>query len=228
MSTTLSKILMVIALSCLGLHRRDWAFAMMAEFKVAGEEEKPLAFAFGCLTTALRELPTHRQGRLMLARYGTTLAVILPLATLLFVGAVSGYPYIDLPPFASLRPQEVGMTGPVNLVNASAIQALTFLMFLLSARLMLVAWYVVERDWARVAATQRFGAALITTLALFTGVIVREETCVILPLAAFAIELCALTALTRWHARDGMRSDEAETEPAASESGDGRGQYQLR
>lgn len=201
MSVTLSKIVMVIALSCLGSHRRDWAFAMMAEFKVAGEHDRPLSFATGCLITALREMPTHVEGRLTLARYGTTLGLVLPLSALLLFGALGGYPFIDLPMFAPVQPTGFSTTGAVNPANLSAVQALTFLIMLLSARLLLVGWFVVERDWARVAATQRFGAAIITTLAIFTGVIVREEISVLLPLVTFAIELGALTALARWHAR---------------------------
>ena len=201
MSATLSKIVMVIALSCLNSNRRDWARSMLEGFKSANEYGRPLLFSSGCLLAALREMPNHAEGRMNLARYGVTIGLILPLALVLFTGALAGYPYTNLPDALSSQTFAGGNGTPsaVNDGNRSAVSALTFVVLLLSARHLLVAWFVVESDWQRVAVAQRFGAALIVTLALFTGIIVLEETSLVLPVAAFAIELFATTALSRWH-----------------------------
>ena len=201
MSVTLSKIVMVIALSCLNSNRRDWARSMLEGFKSANEYGRPLFFSLNCLLSALREMPNHTEGRLNLARYGVTMGLILPLALLLFTGALAGYPFTNLPDMLSSQTFAGGhgTSNAVNDGNRFVVPVLTFVVLSLSARHLLVAWFVVESDWQRVAAAQRFGAALIVTLALFTGIIVLEETSVVLPVAAFAIELFATTALVRWH-----------------------------
>ncbi|WP_420606277.1 hypothetical protein [Novosphingopyxis sp.] len=201
MSGTLSKLIMVIAISCLGVSRREWALAMLAEFKPATEAGHPLSYSLACLVAALREMPKHQEGRRMLARYGLVLTLLLPFAAMLLAGALAGYPFIDLPDLFAVHPHAVSswMPGGVNGSNRFSIQTLTVLFLLLSARHVLVAWFVVEREWARAGAAQRFGAAMITTLALFTGVLMREATSAILPSVTLAIELLAVTALAAWH-----------------------------
>lgn len=201
MSTTLSKIIMVIALSCLGSSRSGWGLSMLAEFKVATAEGRPLPFSLHCLIIALREMPTHAEGRMTLARYGLVLGIILPLAAMLFTGALAGYPFIDLPNIFSVQTHAGINWAPVgvNDGNRFSVNTLAFLILLLSARHVLVCWFVLERDWVRAAAVQRFGAAVVMTLIGFTGLIMLELTSVILPAAAFAIELIAVTALARWH-----------------------------
>ncbi len=200
LSTTLSRILMVIALSSLGAHRADWGQAMLAEFQTALAARRPLSCSARCLIAAWRDMPAHREGRMTLARYALALLLLLPLAAVLLHGVATGYPFLGILSF--LSPEQAaasGWSGPVNNSNLSAVKVLTLLILSLSVRHLVVAWFVVERDWARVGMAQRFGAAVITTLAMFAGVIVREESCLILPVATLTIELLATVAVARYH-----------------------------
>ena len=124
MSSTLSKIVMVIAIACLGNYGREWARLMLAEFRIASEEGRPLSFAFQCLWRALREMPKHQEGRLALGRYGVALFLMLPIAAILTAGAIGGYPFINLP---GLHPHAASEWAPggVNEGNRFAMQTLT-------------------------------------------------------------------------------------------------------
>jgi hypothetical protein len=63
----------------------------------------------------------------------------------------------------------------------------------------LLAWFAAERDWTLAAAAQRFGAAATVTLALFAGLVVHDETCIVLPVLTFAAEAFAIALLRQWH-----------------------------
>ncbi|RYD28020.1 MAG: hypothetical protein EOP89_03445, partial [Lysobacteraceae bacterium] len=86
---------MTAAIVCLGDRRREWGIAMRGEFEASIADGKPLSFAFGCLLGALRARLADPDGRLALASYGLAIGLILPLAAVLAVGAIVGFPYLD-------------------------------------------------------------------------------------------------------------------------------------
>ena len=215
MSSTLSKIVMVIAIACLGNYGREWARLMLAEFRIASEEGRPLSFAFQCLWRALREMPKHQEGRLALGRYGVALFLMLPIAAILTAGAIGGYPFIDLP---GLHPHAASEWAPggVNEGNRFAMQTLTTMFAILAVRMPMVAWLVTERNWARIGNLQRLAAAIITTIAIFTSVLMREALSAALPALLLGLEFAAVATLARWHALAHGKAEEADTarEPA--------------
>ena len=201
MSASLARMVMAVAMASLGPHRRSWKLAMSAEFEEAAAGGDGWSFATGCLTTAWRDLPAHSEGRLTLASYTFILGLILPAAALLLVGILAGYPYIH-PPYAdaigSFARVET-IVPRLNAGNAGAMPALAFILMLRVGSDALVAWFAAERDWTRAGAAQCFGAAATVTLALFAGLIVLDETCVVLPVVTFAVEALAVSLLRQWH-----------------------------
>lgn len=209
MSALLARIVMTVAMASLGPHRHGWKLAMAAEFDEVAAAGHGLSFATGCLTTAWRQLPAHMEGRLTLASHTFILGLILPAAALLLVGVLAGYPYIH-PPYADAIGSfaRAGTIAPrLNAGNASAMPALPFILMLRVGSDVLLAWFTAERDWTRAAAAQRFGAAATVTLALFAGVVVHDETCIVLPGLTIAVEALAVALLRHWHG-------EAEPHPA--------------
>ena len=201
MRAHLARIVMTAAAASLGPHRCDWKDAMEAEFDAASHEGGGLSFAIGCLTTAWRQLPGHVEGRLTLASYTFVLGLILPAAALLLVGVLDGYPYVD-PAYADVIGSFVKadtIVPRLHAGNASAVPVLGFVLLLRVASDVLSAWFACERDWIRAAAAQRFGAATTITLALFAGLVFLDETCLVVPVLSFAIELLAITLLRQWH-----------------------------
>lgn len=201
MSALLARIVMKLAVASLGPHRHSWKLAMEAEFDAALAGGDGLPFATGCLTTAWRELPAHIEGRLTLASYTFILGLMLPAAALLLASAFAGYPFV-YPSYADA----IGSFARANAIvprlnagNAGAIPALVFILLLRVGGDVLVAWFAAERDWTRAADAQRFGAAATVTLALFAGMIVHDETCLVLPVLTFAVQALAVALLRKWH-----------------------------
>jgi hypothetical protein len=205
MTASFSRIIMTVATASLGAHRGDWKLAMESEFDAATEEGTELSFALGCLTTAWRELPAHLEGQMTLASYTFILGLILPAAALLIVGLLAGYPYVDASYVGAIGSfAKVEMNMPrINAGNASVVPVLGLILLLRIASDALVAWFAVERDWGRAAAALSSGAAATITLALFAGIAMLDETCVIMPAFTFAIELLAVAMLHRWHDQAG-------------------------
>ena len=83
--------------------------------------------------------------------------------------------------------------------NAAAMTGLATLLLLRIAGLILLAWFVVDADWARAGAMQRAGAAATITLTLFSAVAFSDLTCVVLPLLAVGVEFLSIPMLQRWH-----------------------------
>lgn len=201
MSASLARMMMKVASASLGPHRRGWTLAMEAELEEAVAEGRGLSFAAGCLTTAWRDLPAHVEGRLVLVRYASVLALILPGAAVLLAGVLAGYPYLH-PFYADATGSIAGVQMLVpwlNAGNAAAMPALTLIVLLRTASDVLVAWFAAERDWARTAAAQRFGAATTITLATSAGLILLDATCVLLPALTLMIETLAIAVLRRSH-----------------------------
>lgn len=205
MTVWMARAVMKLAIAGLGSHRCEWAAAMRAEFALAAEAGEGLSFAFGCLITAWRELPTNHEGSLKLSRYTFSIGLILPAAAMLLAGLWYGYPWVE-PPYAdgiaSFARMSTGLPTTIHAGNAFAVTGLATLLLLRVAGGLLVAWFVVEADWDRAAAILRAGAAATITLALFSSVAFADFTCVVLPLVALGVELLSIALLRRWHDRD--------------------------
>jgi hypothetical protein len=213
MSLRLSRAMMLLAARCLGDHRREWALAMEAELEAAAASGEALAFAAGCLVAALREMPAHREGRFALASHALAFGLILPIAALLFLGALLGFPYLAFGR-AGIGGFLSGHSEQVPLLNAgdwAIAPTLTGLVLVLVASQIVLAWFVLERDWTRVAAMQSLGAAALTTLVIVTGVLAFDETRLLPPVAGLIVEALAVLAVARWH--DQLRPGAWSVEP---------------
>ncbi len=202
MTAAVARAVMALASCCLGESRREWARAMQAEFDAAIAAGKPLAFATGCLIAAWREMPRQAEGRLVVATYALALGVLIPMAVFQFARAF-GYSYA----FA-----EGGRPGFALLAGAtqnpyfawsqfSAVPGLLVLWLLLGMGHLRLAWALVDRDWLCVVKVGALIGATIVTLFIFMAVLLLDVTTLISQAAALAIELTAILAAARWHAR---------------------------
>jgi hypothetical protein len=210
MIAAVSRAVMALAIGCLGRHRRDWALAMEAEFEAAREDGKPLSFALGCLSAAWRELPAHEEGRFTIASHALAFVLILPTAALLMSGIITDFPYSYLGQVDGydLLQAAGGQEAVLSEANRSAVPSLAALAVLLAASHLRIAWLVLERDWARVAAVGALAAAATMTLFIFTIVAFTCDASAVAQAAALALELVTVSALARWHARSfGDRSE---------------------
>ncbi|RYD54762.1 MAG: hypothetical protein EOP60_06970 [Sphingomonadales bacterium] len=181
---------------------------MAAEFEAAEEDGRPLRFALGCLIGAWRMMPAHAEGRLVLAGYALSLGVFIPVAAMLALATASGFPF-----FAASEGVGGYLWGSgahvllLNDGNLVAAPSLTLLMMAMAALHLPLAWWMLDGDWDRVAATNRFGAATVATLAIVTSLSALDPSRLLLPIAVLAAEIGMLRALTRWHQR--LRRDDA-------------------
>lgn len=200
MKVVLARAAMALAGRCLGYHRREWAAAMEVELDSAAEAGESLGFAFGCLLGALREMPTFEEGRFALASHALAVGVVVPMAALLFASVAFGFSY--------LTPGELGISGNfgsgeptfVNYANQTALPLMAIVTVVLGLGHLVMAWAVLERDWLRVAAVGRIGAALMATMLVFTGMFFLYDTCALPEAIATALELLAVRSLVRWEA----------------------------
>jgi hypothetical protein len=197
---------MILAARALGAHRRDWAYAMQAEFEIAMEDGRPLAFATGCLIAAWREMPRHAEGRFALTNHAIAIGMILPMAALLLSAALLGFPFI-----AFANPGAFGFPSGkgahmllLNAGNMAVAPSLTLLILLLAVSHARVAWLLLEENWEGAMAFGRLGAAATTTLIIFTTFSLHPSYAV-LPIAFLAVQTLAVLALARWHGR--LRDD---------------------
>ena len=202
MTATAARLVMALAARSLGAHRRAWAQAMAAELEVAEEGGRPLRFALGCLLGAWRMMPGHAEGQFVLTSYVLALGMLIPVATMLALAAASGFPFVAASD--GIGGYLSGSGAHVLLLNAGSLTiapSLTLLMLMLAACHLPLAWWTLDREWERVAAASRFGAAILTTLTIVTSCVALDPTRLLLPVAALAGELAAIWALVRWHAR---------------------------
>jgi len=197
MTARLAHAVMTLAEACLGDRRSEWALAMRTEFHVAIDQGKPLVFAAGCLAGALREMPRNEEGRFALTSHAVAVS-LLPIAALLMLGTASGFPF--------LPSGHAGIAGWIGGEHASLLTpwnrgfapALVLLIWVLVAGHVLMPWFLLERDWARVAMLARVNSAATVTLFLFTGALFLDVAFMLLPAAGLAIELVAIGLLYRW------------------------------
>lgn len=203
MTALLSRWVMALAVRSFGHRRREWAHAMLAELE-AVPDGKALPFATGCLLAAWREMPTHADGRLRLTRHMLALGLIAPVAALLLSGALFGASYPDFP-HAGLFTLGLGDAHPqfLNAGNRTAAPVVTLLLSAIAAMHFAAAAALLDRDWTRLAALGRLGAATTITLAVFAALALLDPVRTLLPIAALVVETAAVSALVHLHARDG-------------------------
>ncbi len=201
MTVALSRCLMKIAIRCVGARRRDWGLAMLGEFEASIADGKPLSFALGCLHGAWRMMLTHPDGRLALTSYALAVGLILPLAAVLTIGAIIGFPYLDFGHDDVVGILSFGGARPTLLDdgNRAAASSLSLAVFLLAGASVLIAWAILDRNWDRVAALERFTAAATLTLIVFVALLGFDETRMALPILAFVAQHVAILVLVRWH-----------------------------
>ena len=173
---------------------------MAAEFEAAKEDGHPFRFALGCLIGAWRMMPAHAEGRFLLASYALSLGILIPMAAMLALAAACGFPFLaasdGVDGYLSGSGAHVLLLNDGNLLIAPS---LTLLMMAMAAFHLPLAWWMLDRDWARVAAANRFGAAIAMTLAIVTSCAVLDPTRLLLPIMLLAAEMGMILALMRWH-----------------------------
>lgn len=202
MTAAVARAVMSLASCCLGESRREWARAMQAEFEAAISEQEALAFASGCLIAAWCEMPKQAEGRLALGNYALALGLLIPMAVMQFalalgfssVFADGGGPDFILLAGASQNPYFAWS-------QFSAVPGLLILWLLLGMGHLRLAWVLVDRDWTRVVKASALIGATTITLFIFMAVLLLDVTAVILQAAALTVELTALLAMARRHAR---------------------------
>ena len=202
MTATPARLVMALAVRSLGEHRIAWAQAMTAEFEAAEEDGRPLGFALGCLIGAWRMMPAHAEGRFVLASYALSLGVLIPAAAMLAEAAAFGFPF-----FAASNGVDGYLWGSgahvllLNDGNMIVAPSLVLLVMAMAALHLPLAWWMLDGDWDRVAAANRFGAAAAATLVIVTSLAALDPSRLLLPIAVLAAEMAMIRALTQWHQR---------------------------
>lgn len=203
MMISLSRCVMAVAIVCMGDRRREWGRAMQGEFEASIADGEPLSFALGCLLGAWRARLADPDGRLSLASYGLVVSLILPLAAVLAVGAIVGFPYLDFAQDNVVGILAVG-GAPSTLLddgNRAAASSLSMVVFLLAGTSVVIAWALLDRNWVRVAAIERFAAAATSSLIVVVGLLGFDESRMILPILGFVAQHVLVLMLMQWHWR---------------------------
>ena len=134
---------------------------MQTEFEIALADGGSLAFATGCLGTALRELLTREEGRFTLTNYALVLGLMVPMAALQIGCALFGLPY--------LYPGEGGLRGALlvggpheGLMRATyqaIVPSLALLLLTVGVGHLLTAWAMLEKDSSQKPAQNRKASA---------------------------------------------------------------------
>ena len=201
MRARLAWTIVALAARTLGTRHADWAQAMKAELDVAIDDGRPMSFAAGCLLASWRQMLRFSEGRLTLASHLLAIGIIVPLAALWLWLGLLGYPYLAIGNvgvwgFIEGRSEQI----PLLLVGEwSLAPALTMVILLQSVGQLLLAWFLLERDWPRVSSVARFNAAPLTTLLLVTSMIAVVGYGVLFGITALITETLAVLALAWWH-----------------------------
>lgn len=201
MKASVSRALMALATRCLGEYRRDWALAMEAEYQAAAEAGAPLAFAAGCLLSAVREMPNHLEGRLSLANHAIALGLLVPMAVLQITRGIGLTAVLLGPNSASMVEAGIGPNPYVIWSHFTAAPALLVLWLVLGIGHLSLAWVLVERDWTGVINSGALIGAAAITLFLFMGVFLLDLASLASEAPVLAIELGVVLAVARGDAR---------------------------
>ena len=201
MRVKLSRALVGLAARLLGPRRRSWGEAMRVELETAIDDGRPFTFAAGCLVAAARQLPTYAEGRFAMAAHALALGLIVPLGAVSLWAGVLGYPYlsfgnIGLSGFIAGRSEQIPL---LTYGEWGLAPALTLVVLLHAVGQLLLAWFLLDRDWTRVEAFGRFLAATLTTLLIVTSLLAVIDTSMFLVVAALVTETLAVLALGWWH-----------------------------
>ena len=201
MKIILARTLLALAVRAMGDRRRAWGEAMQAELEVAIADGAALSFAVGCLVAALRELPSLPEGRIALASHALALGLIVPAAAVSLWMGLIGYPYLAF--------GEVGISGffageseqiPLLVYGEGGmVPALTMIVLLEAAGQLLLAWFLLERNWERVEALAGFNAAALTTLAIVMSLLSIMDVTILLFAAVLVTETLAVLTMAWWH-----------------------------
>jgi hypothetical protein len=201
MRARLARALVGLAARTLGANREAWARAMQAELDVAIDDGRPLMFAAGCVIAATRQLPGFPEGRLAIAVHALAIGLIVPLGALCLWAGLLGYPYlafgdVGLAGFIAGRSEQIPLLvyGEWGLAPA-----LTLAVLLQAGGQLLLAWFLVDRNWARVAALGRLNAATLMTFLLVTSLLAVIDANMVFPIIALITETLAVLALAWWH-----------------------------
>jgi hypothetical protein len=195
----IARSLMALAVHCLGERRREWAEAMEAEFYAAQENGSSLGFALGCFVAAVRELPTHDEGRLAIASHALAFVLVIPAAALLLSSVLNGFPhsYFGSGALDGLT-WVLGNREPLlSEGNRAALPPLAILIVLLAGARLRLAWLMLERDWSRGAGTAMLLGAVTMTLAILAGVVFDDFAFALGQLAVLVVELGSVAALAQ-------------------------------
>jgi len=201
MKARLARAIVALAARTLATRDADWARAMQAELDVAIDDGRAMSFAAGCLLASWRQLLRVSEGRLTLASHLLAIGLIVPLAALWLWLGLLGYPYLAVGNvgvwgFIEGRSEQI----PVLQVGEwSLAPALTMAVLLQSVGQLLLAWFLLERDWQRVSSVARFNAATLTTLLLVTSTIAAVGYGILFGITALITETLAVLALAWWH-----------------------------
>lgn len=199
MRAAVARALMALATYCLGESRREWAFAMQAEFDEAGAAGAQLAFAAGCLVAAAREMPHHAEGRLTVADHALALGLLVPMAFLQFacaIGLSGGQGGI----YAVLA-MNGGHDPFIANAQFSAVPVLLVLWLLLGLCHLRLAWLLLDRDWTGVAQAGALIASGALTLVMLVTVLQLQAAFVVPIVGMLAVEALFVVALAQWDGR---------------------------
>ena len=203
MKRLVARAVMDVAAACLPVRHAAWGKAMRAEFDAVPDDGAPLSFAAGCLVAAWREMLRCEEGWLTLARYGLVLALMLPMAALQVGCALFGLPYLYPDHGGVAAAMVVGREHEV-LIRATyqaAVPVLAVLLLLLGVGHLLIAWALLEDDWARTRRLGMAGLAVALTLILLMTVLFLDSRQALLQAAILGVELAGIGAAAWWHHR---------------------------
>ena len=101
---------------------------MQGGFGASIADGEPLSFALGCLLAACRARLAAPDRRLALASYALAVGLILPLAAVLAVDAIVGFPYLDFAQDNVVGILAVGGASSTLLDNGNRAAASSLLM----------------------------------------------------------------------------------------------------
>jgi hypothetical protein len=202
MSERLARMILALAARCLGPRRQEWAAAMDAELDaVIDAGDAPLPFVAGCLWGAVRTMGDHPEDRFSLVAHALALATVIPVAAILSLAAMLGFPMVDV---AGGMPGLVSGAAGRSLLNAGtfiAAPSLTLVMLALAVCELRAAWAMLDRDWAGVAAAGRMATAALTTLLTVALCIGIDPSPLLAPAVVLAVQAAMTSELAAWHAR---------------------------
>jgi hypothetical protein len=192
---------MALAVASLGPGRRDWALAMERELAAASDEGRALAFAWGCLIAAWRDMPREEEGRFTLAKYALALGLVIPIAALELTCAaglppsfLAGDGFFAVPALTGSRELYLSWA------YLAAQPALLGLWFLLSLSQLRLAWGLLENDWPTVVRAAASSAACTAALLIVNGTMLVADGRALLQAAMLPIEFLPIATAKRWHA----------------------------